>query len=236
MRITHLFCVATICFASGLLQAQATRPATQSAVDADSDPRPNLSHFFDAIRNGDESAAFDLWYDDIPGDDDHRKHVESLVHHLDAELAAEAKFQTAMSQKMPVELEKMRKQGSILPDSKTILGCQFTAYRRLAICKWGEDEDDGFPMVLDNHGKYQGIPEAWRISMQQWYETNKSSVGDSMLLSGWGAKAKDLTTKDLLAGKLKTMDDVEGAYIDHMKEISDAEDNVAATRPLKKTD
>ena len=58
--------------------------------------------------------------------------------------------------------------------------------------------------------------------MQQWYETNRSSVGDSMLMSGWGAKAKEIITKEMLAGEFKNVEEMQTAYMKHIKEISES--------------
>lgn len=214
--------------------AQTTLPTTQSTTQQDfrypPDPRPGLAAFYDAIGKGDEVAAFNCWFDDIKGDAE-RHDVDDLVHHLNREMIATAKFEAALRQKLPAEFEKEHKDGEITPESKQLLACKYTVYRRLAICKWGDEEDDGFPMVLDNSGIYQGHPAVWKLSMQQWHETNASTVGDPMLASGFGVKVKDLVTKDLLAGKYKTLDDLLNGYLDHMKEIEDADAKSAATQP-----
>ena len=198
-----------------------TKPATIPTVDPNEDPRPGLAAFFDAIRKADEPAAFNCWFADIRNDED-RKSVEDLVHHLIREMIGTAKFEAALRSKFPADFEGIRRSGSTTPDAAQLLGCKFTTYRRLAICRWADDEDAGFPMVLDNHERIQNKHGVWKVSMQQWYETNRSSVGDSMLSSGWGVKAKELITKEMLAGKFKNVDEMQTAYLKHMKEISDS--------------
>ena len=82
-------------------------------------------------------------------------------------------------------------------------------------------------MVLDNTQR----PGVWKISMQQWYETNRSSVGDSMLIAGWQTKAMALTTSDLLAGKVKTAEELEDTLIKHMHDLADTDADAPATQP-----
>jgi hypothetical protein len=215
--------------------APATGASTEPTTEPLVDPRPGLVAFYDALRHGDEAKAFGCWYDDAEGDDN-RKQVEDLVHHLVTEMIASARFEDALRQTFPADYKKAQSDGGITPNTATLSGCQYAVYRRLAICSWGKDEDDGFPMVLDNSGMFQNQPAVWKLSMQQWHETNASSVGDPMLLSGWGAKAKDLTTKDLLAGKFKSADEMELGFLKHMNEIADAEDKAekAATTQSKR--
>jgi hypothetical protein len=70
--------------------------------------------------------------------------------------------------------------------------------------------------------------------MQQWHETNNSSVGDSMLMSGWVPKATALTTQEILAGKFKNIDEVDEAMLQHLTDIADAADKAdkaATTKP-----
>ena len=225
MRTSWLTVCVLLCGTAVRLPAAtpATGPTTEPTTEPTADPRPGLVAFYDAVRHGDEAKAFGCWYDDVEGDDA-RKQVEGLVHHLVTEMIATARLEDALRQKLPADYKKARSDGGITPDTATLAGCRYTIYRRLAICSWGPEEDDGFPMVLDNSGKYQNQPETWKLSMQQWHETNASTVGDPMLLSGWGAKAKDLTTKDLIAGKFKNADDIQLGFMKHMKEIADAQD------------
>jgi hypothetical protein len=214
-----------------------TAAAGHPTTDPADDPRLGLAAFYDAVRKGDEKAAFDSWYDDCTGADE-RAGVEDLVHHLNAEMIAAARLEGAVRQMLHDEFENRRKAGelSLTPGREQLLSCRYVIYRRLAICQWSDDEDDGFPMVLDNSGKYQGKPSVWKISMQQWHETTKSSVGDSMLASGWGVKAKNLTADEVLSGKYKTFDEVESGCLKHMKEIMEADDattRATATAPVR---
>jgi hypothetical protein len=85
------------------------------------------------------------------------------------------------------------------------------------------------------HYDNQENERRWKISKRQWYATTHSSVGDSLLLSGLSAKAKDATTPEILAGKFKTIEEVNQAYGRHMDELLEAEDakRGAATVPAK---
>jgi hypothetical protein len=60
------------------------------------------------------------------------------------------------------------------------------------------------------------------------------SVGE--LLGGFSAKGKDTTTKEILAGKFKTIEEVDKAYVRHVTEAIDAEKakRGAATVPAKR--
>ena len=209
------------------------QPATASATQPDGDPRLGLAAFYDAVRAGDEAKAFACWYDDVQSDD-RRTEVEELVRHLVKEMIASARFEDALRQKFPADYDKARREGHMTPEAPLLTSCRYAVYRRLAICSWGQDEDDGFPLVLDNSGIFEKRPAVWKLSMQQWHETNQSSVGDSMLLSGLGARAKDLTTKDVLAGKFKNADEIELGFLQHMHELEEADEKAssAATKPV----
>jgi hypothetical protein len=65
----------------------------------------------------------------------------------------------------------------------------------------------------------------WKISMQQWHETTRSSVGDSLLLSGWSAQATDLTTKDVVAGRVQTVEGLSETFMRHLSELAEAEES-----------
>jgi hypothetical protein len=210
-----------VCFAP-----PATASTTKSAA---ADPRQDLAMFFDAVRRGDQASAFDCWDNDI-APLDQRAYVEDLVRHLMREMIAGYRLEQALSAKLPEEYDKARRAGRCTPTPEELAAAQFTSYRRLAIVKWGAAEDAGFPMVLDSRD--QSHPR-WKISMQQWYATNHSSVGDSMLMSGWGAEAKDLTAKEILDGNLRTIESVQLAYVRHMNELAKAAHDAAPAHELE---
>jgi hypothetical protein len=190
------------------------------------DPRAALVAYFDAVRQGDENKALACWMDDVDAAD-RRKYTEEIVRAFVRQSIAAAHLEDSMRQKLPTDFQKLRHDGNAMPNDAQLATCRFTTYLRLAICAWGSQEDDGLPMVLDSSRH----PATWRISMQQWYETNRSSVVDSMLITGWQAKAMELTEKEVLAGKLKNADEVELSLIDHMNDLAEAEDAPAATQP-----
>jgi hypothetical protein len=229
MRIASLLLMpgvpllAILSAASGCTNAanQPTRSAenpTTVPVSA-GDPRTGLIAFFDAVRRENESAAYACWMNDVDNSDD-RQYVEDLVHHLVTELIATARFEQAIARKLPRDYEQQRRLNKLIPNSIKLSSARFAVYRRLAIVSWGDDEDDGYPMVLDNSGP--GTP-VWKLSMHQWHETTRSSVGDSILISGWGARAKDLTTKELLAGKFPTLEAAEEAYLHHLLDNAESD-------------
>jgi len=171
--------------------------------------------FFEAVRRGDEVGAFACWENDIR-EDEHRKYVENIVANFTKSLCANFRFEEAIAKKFPVRHREMRDEGETAPGDEKISAAQFTVYRRLAIVRWGKDEEDGFPMVLDNRDQARPV---WKISMQQWYEANRSSVGDSMLGADFLAKATDLTTKEILEGKYHSLEAVGKAYLRHWEEM-----------------
>jgi hypothetical protein len=191
---------------------------TMPSADPANDPRPGLTRFFDAIRSADKTAAMQCWHDDLRElEGDRRKYIGDLVSHLVDEMIAEYRLEQALASKMPdvrCEEGQAGRVGGPTPTADELAKAQFTIYRRLAVINWGRDEDSGFPMVYDNHGNER----RWRISKRQWYATTHSSVGDALLLSGLSAKAKDATTPEILAGKFKTIEEVDQAYGRHMEE------------------
>jgi hypothetical protein len=218
LRSTPILLIAALALAVGgvgqVVWAQ-TRPTTEPADD----PRPALVRFFDAVCRADRAAALACWDNDVERDEQ-RRYVEDLVGHLVDEMIASYRFEQALAQKFPDAYDKARQAGGNTPTTADLAAAQFTVYRRLAIVKWGRNEDDGFPMEFNNADRAH---PHWKISMRQWHETNRSSVGDSMLLSGWGAKAKEATAKEILGGDLKTIESVQEAYMRHVSELADAE-------------
>jgi hypothetical protein len=226
-----LLVVLAACGARALASAQ-TRPATDPADD----PRPGLQRFFDAVRSADKTAAMQCWYDDMHDLEAwRRKVIGDLVDHLVDEMIAESRLEQALASKMPGVRREKGEVGQVrgpTPTDNELAKARFTIYRRLAVINWGRDKDSGFPMQYDNRPN----EPRWKISKRQWYTTTRSSVGDSLLLTGWFAKAKDATTKEILAGKFKTIEEVDKAYRRHMGELADAAEakRGAATAPADK--
>ena len=191
------------------------------------DPRSGLITFFEAVHSENEPAAFACWMNDI-ADSSQTQYVEDLVHHLITELVATSRFEKAIAAKFPRDYQEQRRQNNLTPDPAQLAAARFAVYRRLAIVSWGDDEDDGFPMVLDNHDRAAPL---WKISMQQWHETTRSSVGDSILLSGWGATAKNVTTKEVLAGKFSTFQGAQEAYLKHLLDAGNDASESPTTNP-----
>jgi hypothetical protein len=176
------------------------------------------------------------WYDDLRDlEGERRKYIGDLVSHLVDEMIAESRLEQALARKMPGARRDAGEVGQVrgpTPTADELAKARFTIYRRLAVVNWGRDKDSGFPMVYDNWGN----EPRWKISKRQWYATTHSSVGDSLLLTGWFAKAKDATTKEILEGKFKTIEEVDKAYQRQMGELADAADakRSAATAPAKR--
>jgi hypothetical protein len=199
--------------------AQTTRPSRDPADD----PRAGLQRFFDAIRSADKTAAMQCWHDDLRQLEwDRRITIGTLVSHLVDEMIAEYRLEHALATKMPDArrrgLGEAGRSGGPTPTDDELAKAQFTIYRRLAVINWGRDESSGFPMVY-----IRGDEPRWKISKLQWYSTTHSSVGDALLFGGFSAKAKDATTADILAGKFKTIEQVNEAYGRHMDKLIDAE-------------
>jgi hypothetical protein len=204
------------------------RPTVSPATQPEDDPRFGLGLYFDALRKGDEAAAYACWFDDISSDEEQRKYIADLVHHRVVEMIADCQLQKELALHLPDIYRQAQKSGGAPPEPSKLSSAQFTVYRRLAVIKWGDDEDDGFPMVLDNTDRAHKV---WKISMQQWHETTRSSVGDSMLLSGWSAKATDMTTKDVRDGKIRTLEALSEAFLRHMSDLANAEEAEANHGP-----
>jgi hypothetical protein len=204
-----------------------TRPSTDPA----NDPRPAIERFFDAVRHSDKAAAMQCWENDVEGDE-RRVHVAELVSHLLDEMIASQHLEQALASKLPDVYRQVSQSGNTTPTDIDVANAKYTVYRRLAIVSWGRRDESGFPMEFDNRPNQQ----RWKISMRQWYTTNRSSVGDSMLLSGWGAKTKERTAADILDDKVKTNEQLQKAYLRHMREAADAGKQnapAAATSPAR---
>jgi len=145
-------------------------------------------------------------------------------------MTARYRFEQALAKRFPDAYEAARRGGDTTPTAAELSTARFLTYRRLTIVKWGDGEEDGFPMVLDNTDDARQV---WKISMQQWHETNGSSVGDPLLLSGWGARSTDMIAKEMLEGKFKTLEEVQQAYMRHFGALADEakKQDAPATHP-----
>jgi hypothetical protein len=191
-------------------------PATRPVAD---DPNPNdphvgLERFYDAVRKGDEAAAVDCWDVDSPGKEG--EHVEELVKHYVRELIASSHLAAAVAAKLPGEYKKMAEAGEVtIPSAAQVKGATFTTFHGRALIRWGKDDDDALPMV---YTRYVDQPRQWKVAGVAWHEATRSSVGDSMLISGVIAQAKEQTTKEILAGLHKGLAEVQWSMQRHVRE------------------
>jgi hypothetical protein len=193
-----------ICTAEG-----ATRLDT---VDYPVDPRPIVVRFFAHVRAGDGEAAWKCWNSAVRHDDD-KKYEETQVRNTIAQWMANFRLEEALQAKAPKLYEQMKANGTLTPSSAQLAKARFTTFRRLAIVRWSDDEDAALPLELDTNAQ----PPRWLISLSHYRETTRSSVGDSFRATNVTARAIAEVTKDVLAGKVKTEDDLDEARLRHLE-------------------
>ena len=174
------------------------------------DPRVAAVEFYGHIRRGEAEEAWKCWFADAPSN---AKYEETLIRNTIAEWISQFRLEQAVMKKLPQLYREMEKSASLIPTPDEIAKARFTAYRRLAIIRWSDDEDAGLPLVLDS-----GIdPPKWKISLSHYRETTRSSVGDSFHATDMMARVLDSVTKDVLDGKVKTRDELAEAQMRYLE-------------------
>ena len=200
-----LYFISILGGALGLTTVWAQIPSRDTA-DYPPDPRVIAVEFFQHIRAGDAAGAWRCWDSDLPDPSD-RKYEEMQVRNSIGIWIADFRLEQALEKKFPSVYEKMKESGELTPAPELVAKAKFTTFRRLAIIRWSEDEDAGLPLVLDT----SKTPPKWMISLSQYRETTRASVGDSFRSTDAVARATDHLTRDILSGKVKTERDLEGA-------------------------
>ncbi len=168
------------------------------------DPRVAAVEFYGHIRRGEAEEAWKCWFADSRGN---AKYQENVVRNTIAEWISQFRLEQAVEKKLPQLYKEMEQSRRLTPTPDEIAKARFTAYRRLAIIRWSDDEDAGLPLVLDSSID----PPKWKISLSHYRETTRSSVGDSFHATDMMARVLDSVTKDVLDGKVKTKDELEEA-------------------------
>lgn len=191
--------------------AEAATP--RDTVDYPADPRVAVVEFYQHIRAGEAEAAWKCW-DPAAGKDDDRKYEETQVRNTIAQWIAQFRLEQALEKKLPPLYAQMQKNGALTPTPEQIQSARFTTFRRLAIVRWGDDEDAALPLELDTSLKQP----KWLLSLSHYRETTRASVGDSFRTTDMMAQALDGVTRDVLAGKVKTGDDLQATQLRHLEE------------------
>src|SRR5205823_4744784 len=114
---------------------------------------------------------------------------------------------------------------SEFPDPPKIQKASQAIFEQTAIVQWGPDEGDAMPLTKVN--------DRWKLSMKNWYAGIHSSVGDSLLRSGWAAKAKETTAKEVTDGKYQLASEAYRAVRKHWLEngVDEKDPNNAHVAP-----
>ena len=196
------------------LQPLATKAVTpRDTADYPADPRVAVVEFYQHIRAGEAEPAWKCWDADLGKGADH-KYEEAQVRNTIAQWIAQFRLEQALEKKLPEIYAAMKGNDALTPIPEQIQTARFTTFRRLAIVRWSDDEDAALPLELDTGTK----PPKWFISLRHYRGTTRASVGDAFRTTGLLAQSIDDTTKDVLAGKVKTGDDLQAAQMRHLDE------------------
>ncbi len=220
IRRTAFCVVAFLAAGCGTTGVDPVPIASPLANTPGADPRATVMAFFDAIRRGNEQQALACWNNDTDqsvGNSEHRKYVEDVVVGFIRYSIAAYQLQQAMVKRFPLEM-KISGERDELPDPAQIASAQSIRYVRLALVRWSDTEEDALPLF--DAGRET---KDWKLSMQQWYKTNRSAFGDSMLLSGILAQTAERTRQEVVDGKFLTLFDGRMAYLRHFSEIAETQ-------------
>lgn len=207
-----LFARATL-WAILLVPLSAEAGSRRDTSDYPADPRPIVVEFFRDIRADAPEAAWKCWNSYVPEGKD-EKYEHNQIRNAIAEWIATYQLEQALKKKLPQVYEVMKAQGELTPTPSQISNAKVITFRRLAIIRWGDDEDAGLPLVLDTNAK----PPRWLISLSHYRETTRSSVGDSFQATDAVAKAINDVTKDVLHGNIKSTEALGEAQLRHLNE------------------
>jgi hypothetical protein len=191
--------------------AEAATP--RDTADYPADPRPVVVEFFQHVRAGDAESAWKCW-DPAVGKGQDKQYEVTQIRNTIAYWIAQFRLEQVLEEKLPQLYDEMKSDGTLIPTPEQITKARFTTFRRLAIVRWGDDEDAALPLELDTSAK----PPRWLISLRHYRETTRASVGDTFRVTDIVARATDNVTKDVLDGKVKTAEDLAEAQMRHLGE------------------